>query len=693
MYLFYFLLLLFSARAFSFDTIKILKILEEDSYNSLERKIGRYLIEHSSSFDLHLLSEDEFLENIVYSALARKTMPWGSKIPERIFLNYVAPLRISQERLHPWRSTFFRLFAPQVGNCKSIRDAALKINAWLAGKVRYSPSDPRDLDPVSILKRGFGRCEEVNILYIAALRSVGIPARNVWVPAWRHTRGNHAWVEVYLDDNRWHYIDPSWLNNDFDSAWFTPYLNTVPAVLTLSSDPECKEYKMSKKDKICVITCRYAREVELTVKIEKPLKATRIYVAIMNGGILRPILTQKVISNHTVGFCLTPGNYVVIVSNASNNAFYRFVRLTEDMTLEFTKPPGAFDSEELTFCDRRIKIHSKQPVVSKTLNEERLKIKKEHTYRINVLKRIVDTWIPDATSSVRRKLVQTGDRLFEIMGLYEILSSSQRDLFLKFVDVINSKDLVDINESEIINHLRFCNNFVSSEAFSNLFLNPRIAYEPPLWNYISLRKILLKNRKLDFFEIVKGVHNIVRSIRVSRDSLLHGGLSPLEVIEYMQAPDKRDVRITEVALFRAGGIPSFYVEYADDVLIFDGMKWLEFKYRSDGDVDLKKLKMSSLKLSFTTHEGKCLKPKDYSYYRNFVLYKWNNEQIRVVNNLSYRYDDKSCTYEFSVIPGRYDLVFEKSRSNDNVCSALVPVTLKAGESKNLLFTVEMAGLL
>ncbi len=684
--LFCFLLLYLPSVSLAFNVNEVAKALKQESYSSLERKIGRYLIGHSSYFDLKYLSEDEFLKNVVYSALSREVMPWGGKIPERVFLNYVAPLRISQEPLRPWRSAFFELFAPLVVDCKSMRDAALKINKWLSKRVKYSPTDPRDLDPISILKRGFGRCEEVNVLYIAALRSVGIPARNVWVPAWRHTRGNHAWVEVYLDDNKWHYIDPSWLNYDFDSAWFTPYLETVPVVLTFSFDDECREYKTSKKDRVCVITERYARTVKLTVKVERFVHA-RVYIAIINGGLLRPILAKKSGSDNVVRFYLVPGDYVIIVSDTNNQVLYRFVELKKDTTLKFVAPSEAFSSGKVVFCSRRASILNKQPVISKSLQRERFKIKKEHDRRINVLEKIVDTWMPNASSRIRKKLVRTGARLFEIMGFYETLSSQQKTLFLKFIDKLNSKDLVDISESEIINHLKFYSSFAASEVFANLFLNPRISYEPPRWNYLKLRKFLSKNKESDFFQIAREIHDIVKSVRLSDDSLLCGWLSPLEVLSYMQAPGEKNVKVTEVALFRAAGIPALYVEYADKVLLFDGAKWLEFEERSDKGVDLKEVQLSTLRLSFKTYEDECLGAGNYDYYNNFVFYRWDNGQVKVVNNLSYKYNNKSCTYEFSVIPGRYDLVFEKSRSNDRVCSTVVPLTLNGEELEELSFMV------
>ena len=50
-----------------------------------------------------------------------------------------------------------------------------------------------------------GRCGEESTLAVSAMRSVGIPARQCYVPRWAHCDDNHAWVEVWADGD-WHYL-------------------------------------------------------------------------------------------------------------------------------------------------------------------------------------------------------------------------------------------------------------------------------------------------------------------------------------------------------------------------------------------------------------------------------------------------------------------------------------------------------
>ena len=53
--------------------------------------------------------------------------------------------------------------------------------------------------PMSTMVFGYASCTGISILYVDALRSVGIPARLVGTPAWhgKENDGNHNWVEVH----------------------------------------------------------------------------------------------------------------------------------------------------------------------------------------------------------------------------------------------------------------------------------------------------------------------------------------------------------------------------------------------------------------------------------------------------------------------------------------------------------------
>ena len=58
-------------------------------------------------------------------------------------------------------------------------DAILEVNHWCHEKANYQPSDARTSSPLATVRTAYGRCGEESTLLVAALRSVGIPARQV----------------------------------------------------------------------------------------------------------------------------------------------------------------------------------------------------------------------------------------------------------------------------------------------------------------------------------------------------------------------------------------------------------------------------------------------------------------------------------------------------------------------------------
>lgn len=78
-----------------------------------------------------------------------------------------------------------------------MEDAILEVNHWCHEKATYQPSDARTHSPLATVYTAIGRCGEESTFLVAALRAVGIPARQIYTPRWAHTDDNHAWVEAW----------------------------------------------------------------------------------------------------------------------------------------------------------------------------------------------------------------------------------------------------------------------------------------------------------------------------------------------------------------------------------------------------------------------------------------------------------------------------------------------------------------
>lgn len=159
-----------------------------------------------------------FLANVDCSLLAREEMPWGKRVPEREWRHFVLPIRVNNEPLDSSRIVFYRELKPRVEHL-SMQDAILEVNHWCHEHVTYQPSDGRTSSPLQTIKSAIGRCGEESTFAVAALRSVGIPARQVYTPRWAHTDDNHAWVEAWADGT-WFFLGACEPEPVLNLGWF-----------------------------------------------------------------------------------------------------------------------------------------------------------------------------------------------------------------------------------------------------------------------------------------------------------------------------------------------------------------------------------------------------------------------------------------------------------------------------------------
>ena len=161
----------------------------------------------------------EFWQASVQATLqARQEMPWGKSIPEREWRHFVLPLRVNNENLDSARIVLYRELKERVQGL-SMYDAVLEVNHWCHEHVTYQPSDSRTKSPLVTMQTAIGRCGEESTFTVAALRAVGIPARQVYTPRWAHTDDNHAWVEAWVD-GQWHFLGACEPEPVLDLGWF-----------------------------------------------------------------------------------------------------------------------------------------------------------------------------------------------------------------------------------------------------------------------------------------------------------------------------------------------------------------------------------------------------------------------------------------------------------------------------------------
>ncbi len=225
--------------------------------------------------------------NVDKTLEVRERMGWD--IPEREFRHFVLPLRVNNEPLDDFRTLYADTLCARVEGM-SIGEAALEINHWCHEMATYQPSDGRTSSPLQTIQRGVGRCGEESVLAVAALRAVGIPARQVYTPRWAHTDDNHAWVEVYVD-GKWQFMGACEPEPRLNMAWFTGPVSRALILHTKAfGDYQGDEDVIQRTPcytEINVIRGYVpARRSVVTVldKVGKPVKDARVEFKIYNYG-------------------------------------------------------------------------------------------------------------------------------------------------------------------------------------------------------------------------------------------------------------------------------------------------------------------------------------------------------------------------------------------------------------------------
>lgn len=159
-----------------------------------------------------------YKEQTACALQARREMPWGRTVPDREWYHFVLPVRVNNENLDHFRTEMYDELKERVKGL-SMMEAVLEVNHWCHEYVTYKPSDSRTSSPLASMKTATGRCGEESTFTVAALRTVGIPARQVYTPRWAHTDDNHAWVEAWVD-GKWYFLGACEPEPVLNLGWF-----------------------------------------------------------------------------------------------------------------------------------------------------------------------------------------------------------------------------------------------------------------------------------------------------------------------------------------------------------------------------------------------------------------------------------------------------------------------------------------
>ena len=577
--------------------------------------------------DITDYSGDFYLKNIRSSFQARNEMPWGDSIPEDIFHHFVLPVRINNENLDESRMVFFDELKDRVKGL-SLYDAVLEVNHWCHEKVIYTPSDGRTSSPLASVKTAYGRCGEESTFTVAALRSVGIPARQVYTPRWAHTDDNHAWVEAWVN-GKWYFLGACEPEPVLNLGWFNgpAYRGMLmhTKVFGKYNGPEDVMERTDGYTEINVID-NYAPSAKAVITVTdangKPVKDALVEFKIYNYAEFNSVARKKTDAD---GKCsLSAGKGDMLVWASKDGKFgYSKVSFGKDgeVTIALNKKPGDVETIALDIIPpvdgsipAEVTPEQKEANAKRLLEEDAIRNKYVATFYTEEKAEALAKELGIDPMKTEDFMIGSRGNWMEIEKFLRETPAEKRAQAMALLDVVSAKDLRDTPASVFADHL---NNTpaVQSEWFNEYIMNPRVANEflTPYKSFFaaniepSLAKQAVENPQA-LVDWVKNNVSINDALNAQRIPIMPMGVWKSRIA------DKGSRNIFFVAVARSLGIPARIEPVARKIQYFKDNAWV--------DVDFEAAVQTTAKQGKVIASYQPIKAlQDPKYYSHFTIAK------------------------------------------------------------------------
>ena len=611
----------------------------------------KYLYSNMPYSDVGNYTFDTYLDFVQQGIYLWENSSFVKEYPEEIFLNYVLFHRTNDEEIKPCRTFFWKKLKDRIAGM-NMKDAILEINHWCAGEVIYQETDLRTGSALEIYRSGVGRCGEETVFVINALRSAGIPARQVHVPRWSHRDGNHAWVEAWCDGD-WHYIGACEPEAVLDKGWFTSDASRAMMICSRWYDramPDEDIVGQEGMNHMLNQLSRYARTKRITICVKDldgtPAGGAMVQAEVMNSGEFSPV--AQMIADEAGCISFVTGLGSLLICAVYEGAYGECVIDTRDAD-SFVCTLGEEYEDEL-WVDFDMDAPKAAGQTKWNISEEqkeknaRRKAEELEHCRLKIAK-FQPLW----------KRCLYGHTIEEVEPMMAILSEKdRRDAFPEVLE----------------GHYQ--------EASVYREFNPDEIYIPYVWNPRVENEVLTKWRKkiLGYFD--QKLRNsfesdprriwtwIKENISVRNDKeRLTAYTTPGAALDLKIAGEKSH-KVLFVAIARTLGIPSRLNPTDGAIEYWDGIKFVSVLEESRKEAHLTVLVGAS---------------EDWDYYRNWTIAMTDGQGYLTLDFSKSKWENGKL--ELDIIPGDYRILTGNRLPDGNILGKRYDFHIEKGETKTV----------
>lgn len=568
-----------------------------------------------------------YADNVRLSFKARNEMSWGKNVPELLFRHFVLPIRVNNEPLDASRAYFYKELKERIKNL-SMHDAILEINHWCHEKVTYQPADARTSSPLQTLRTATGRCGEQSTFAVAALRAMGIPARQVYTPRWAHTDDNHAWVETWAD-GKWYFLGACEPEPVLNLGWFNAPASRAMLMHTRAfgnyNGPEEVLQRTNNFTEIN-LTSNYAPTAEVKFEVidtdGKPVSGAKVEFKIYNYAEFYTAVTKQTDAQGRTSLSAGMGDLLIWASKDGKYGYSK-ASFGKDNTVTITLNHNVLsDKSKASFEEETFNIvppaeNAKTPYVSDEMRKEN---NRRFAYEDSIRKAYTATFLTKEQAEkinprAAEYLVKSrGNKQTIIDFLARHKDNEARALGI--LATLSDKDLRDI-PTEILE-----DNFT---AKTNQ-LSPRVEDEMisiPFKNYIE-KAFAGKTSEMFRKDPTALVTWINKNIRIAPEyNALQIAQTPVGVMESKTTDERsRDIFFVDVA--RSLGIEARKDVVTGKVQYKKDGKWIDVKFESKEQATA-----PTGKLVLTYEPSAFL--DDPKYYNHFTISRIVNGSPQLMN--------------------------------------------------------------